>query len=460
MRFDGAQVPARATVTRATLRVYSNVSLNGSLVVHPQTNAWVESTATLANTPGWDPTQLATSTRLTKGAYATAVLPVSTVALGGTFSVGLSTTAGLQASLASREAVNRPQLVVEYSTTTADPTPTLGPPPPPPPSPPPPVAPVATVETAPLPAGGTFDGGDISDDSAIWADPADPSRSVVVGDSKDPATGGIAVYDLSGAVLQFRPDGRIGNVDVRTDFPLGGRSAVLIGADNRSNDTLTFWELDPVTRTLSIVGAGTTTMPGNYGFCLYRSPATGAVSAFVTATSGVVEQYQLSGETGQVVATEVRTFDVGGQTEGCVADDGLGRVYFGEEDIGIWRYDAEPSGGSTRVSVDRTGAGRLAADVEGLTIAYGPGGTGYLFASSQGDSTVVMYDRVSGAFVRKFNVGGSGTVDAVTSTDGIDVTTRSAGPGFEAGLLVVHDQTNTGAVNSNLKYVPLAQLLP
>lgn len=49
----------------------------------------------------------------------------------------------------------------------------------------------------------------------------------------------------------------------------------------------------------------------------------------------------------------------------------------------------------------------------------------------------------------------NGTIDYVTGTDGVDVTTSNAGPRFEQGLLIVHDEANPGGTTSNLKYVPL-----
>jgi 3-phytase len=316
---------------------------------------------------------------------------------------------------------------------------------------------VAAVETDPLPRGS----GDVSDDSAIWVDAASPSRSVVFGDSKDTRSGGIAVYGLDGTLLQFRPDGRIGNVDVRGDFPLGDRRAVLVGANDRSDDTLLFWEYDPATRHLSapVTAGPIRTQHDNYGFCLYRSPTSGKVYGFVDQSGGgQVRQYELDGSSGRVTATQVRSFDIGGQTEGCVADDETGQVYFGEEDVAIWQYGAEPGDGTARTAVDRVG-GHVEADIEGMAIAHGPGGSGYLLVSSQGDSRIVAYQRGSHAFVRSFRVHGSGEVDAVSSTDGLDVTTADLGPRFPHGLLVVHDGDNDGGRTSNLKFVPLQEAL-
>jgi len=157
-----------------------------------------------------------------------------------------------------------------------------------------------------------------------------------------------------------------------------------------------------------------------------------------------------------VSARKVRSFDVGGQVEGCVADDTLRALYIGEEDRGIWRYGAEPGAGKRRRLVDSTGGGgHLHADVEGLTLAYGRNGTGQLIASSQGDSTFAVYRREgANAFVRRFTVGAARGIDEVKATDGIDATTANLGPRYSRGLFVAQDGRNDSG-NQNFKLVPL-----
>jgi 3-phytase len=219
--------------------------------------------------------------------------------------------------------------------------------------------------------------------------------------------------------------------------------------------------LDPATRQLTPVTTDISTLSPNYGFCMYHSPHSGKVYAFVSQEGGgQFEQYELVDAGGRVDARKVRTFDIGSQSEGCVADDELGHLYVAEEEVGIWKYGAEPTAGAARSRVDRIGGGHLVADVEGLTLAYGTDRTGYLLASSQGDSAIAVYDRAAGnAFVKRFSIAGNGGIDAVSETDGIDVTSANAGPGFEHGLLVAHDAANSDARTSNLKYVPLNQIL-
>ena len=79
------------------------------------------------------------------------------------------------------------------------------------------------------------------------------------------------------------------------------------------------------------------------GFCMYHSPISGKYYAFVTSSSGEVEQWEMfDNGSGKVDATLVRIFDVGGHTEGCVADDEYAVFYAAEEAVGIWKYGAEP----------------------------------------------------------------------------------------------------------------------
>ena len=66
----------------------------------------------------------------------------------------------------------------------------------------------AVVETTPVPSWG-----DAADDPAIWVHPSDPALSVVIATDKK---SGIAVYDLSGAQLQFRAAARVNEFETPT----------------------------------------------------------------------------------------------------------------------------------------------------------------------------------------------------------------------------------------------------
>lgn len=304
----------------------------------------------------------------------------------------------------------------------------------------------ATAETAPVPHAG-----DAADDAAIWVHPTDPALSTVIGTDK---LGGLAVYDLAGRQLAYHADSTPNNVDIRYDFPLGGRRETIVVTSDTTADALRVYRVDPATRGLVHVSARTLSVGiGLYGLCMYRSPVSGKHYVFDSDSSGNLQQWELFDNAGKVDARKVRQLDVGSTAEGCVADDETGALYLAEEDVAIWRYDAEPTGGTARSQVDAVGAGRLVADIEGLSLYYATGGAGYLIASSQGSSAFAVYDRrPPNSPVTTFTIG-AGAMDAVTYTDGLDVLSTPLGSRFPEGVLVVQDDRNDGA-NQNYKLVP------
>jgi 3-phytase len=311
----------------------------------------------------------------------------------------------------------------------------------------------ATVETDPVPHGG-----DAADDPAIWVNAADPSKSTIIGTDKQ---GGLAVYDLSGKQLQYLPDGLMDNVDLRDGFMLGGQKTAIVTASNRRDNSIAIYKVNPQTRLLEPAAARVVKHGINiYGNCMYSSAKNGKLYYFGTSKSGDVEQFELfDNGSGKVDAKSVRRFKVGSVVEGCVADDELGHFYVAEEAVGVWKYGAEPDAGTTRTQVDKTGSGHLVADVEGLAIAYGADGKGYLMVSSQGNYSYVVYRREgNNEFVKKFRVGNGSAIDGAEETDGLDVTTANLGPAFPNGLFVVQDGFNDKG-NQNFKLVPLQAII-
>ncbi len=308
------------------------------------------------------------------------------------------------------------------------------------------------AETKPVPHSG-----DAADDPAIWLHPDDPARSTIIGTDK---RGGMAVYDLRGRELQYLAHGKLNNVDLRAGFAFGGRRVTLVAASNRSRDTVALYRVDERTRRLAAIGSFKTAIDV-YGLCMYRSSGTGDVHVIVNSEGGrgTVEQYRVRARGHRVAARLVRSFDVGSQAEGCVADDALGDLYIGEEKRGIWRYGAEPTAGGARSLVDSTGRdGHLRPDVEGLALAEGPGGSGFLIASSQGDDTFAAYRREGdNAYVGSFRIGAAGGIDDVEQTDGIAVTTTPLGHRFPQGVFVAHDGRN-GREHQNFKLVRWRQV--
>jgi 3-phytase len=308
----------------------------------------------------------------------------------------------------------------------------------------------ATLETAPVP---TAD--DTADDACIWVHPTDAALSTIIGTNKN-VGGGLHVFDLEGREIQFTAGGRMNNVDIRYNFPLGGEMVALVTAGERSQNTLAIYKVNPETRHLESVAARNIPLGLEevYGSCMYRSPVNGRYYAIVNDKNGRIEQYHLfDNGAGAVDGELVRTLAVPSQPEGCVADDILALLYVGEEEGGIWKFGAEPTDPVEGNMVDRVG-NHMVPDVEGLTIYYADDSTGYLIASSQGNNTYVIYTRQgTNDYMGTFRIADGETIDGTSETDGIDVTNFSLGPRFPTGLFIAQDGDNPGA-NQNFKCVP------
>ena len=331
----------------------------------------------------------------------------------------------------------------------------------------------ALAETAPV-----VDACDAADDPAVWVNESNPEASLIVATNK---VRGFVVYRLDGAVVSTSDVGRVNNVDLRAGVDLGTEQAIVVAATNRTTRTIDVLALDPDRGDLTpLLETPLTPDFGAepYGLCLYRPAASGELYVFANDLDGAVEQWQLDPDgAGGLTGSRVRSWAVGTQTEGCVADDANGWLFIGEEEVGIWRYDAAPEASeSERVAVDRVGVGEprgghLSASVEGLSIYSPPGGgphDGFLVASSQGNDTYVVYDRAPPHTYRgTFRVGGSagagGTVDGAEDTDGLQIVSTPLGPRYPMGLLVVQDGSNrapdASEANQNFKLVSWGDVL-
>jgi 3-phytase len=299
--------------------------------------------------------------------------------------------------------------------------------------------------------------GDAADDPAIWVDRNNPSRSVVIGTDKKL---GLNVYDLKGKRLQVVPDGRMNNVDLRDGFLLGGKPTTVVAATNRTTKSISLYRLDHTTRQLTSIADGTleSGLEDPYGLCMYHSAKTGDFYVLANdSVDGKLRQWKLIDRNGKAGIELVRDIAVGSQAEGCAADDELGNLFVAEEDVGLWKYSAEPNGGDTRTAVDKTEGGNLTADAEGVSIYYGTDGKGFVILSNQGEDNYAVYRREgANEFVGKFHVVANETlgIDGSSETDGLDVVSAPLGADLPMGLLVVQDGRNLmPAERQNFKYV-------
>jgi 3-phytase len=296
---------------------------------------------------------------------------------------------------------------------------------------------------------------DAADDPAIWIHPSHPESSLVICTDK---RGGLIACSFDGIRRQLVSDrSRPDNVDVIYGFPLGGRRTDLALAGCRPRNSqpgVKVWAIDSTgaisdateNEVIPVFGG---TDP--YGTCLYHSARDGAFYFFVTNKEGQIEQYRLedAGD-GKVAGTRVRSFSVGSIAEGCVADDEQGQLYLSEEQVGIWKFGAEPDAPTQGQLVERVGEHGLTADVEGLTLYYATNGLGYLIASSQGSNTFLIYERGGdNRYVLTIDPR-DGPIKKVAHTDGITVISTPISRQFPKGVFIVQDGTDRG-VGQNFK---------
>lgn len=298
--------------------------------------------------------------------------------------------------------------------------------------------------------------GDAADDPAIWI-ASNPEDSLIIATAKH---GGLYVFDLRGEIVQIIRSGRPNNVDLRPDFRWVESTTTIVGASDRSDNSIMLWRLDDATGRLDKEPAARipTGFGEIYGFCLGRKGADIIVVATDKNTGDVGVWRIFHSAADRLEAEQISSFSLGSITEGCVVDDARGVFFVAEEMHGIWKISLDDVDGSQRQLVDTVGVGgHLAADVEGLSLWTGAGEAGYLVASVQGESRFAVYDRDGTHTYRgSFRVGasGDGTADRVTGTDGLDVTSSYLGPDFPQGLLVVQDDDNTHPVTTkNFKLV-------
>ena len=290
---------------------------------------------------------------------------------------------------------------------------------------------IAVAETAPV---GTA-AADAADDPAIWRNPVDPAKSLIVATDKK---AGLHVYGLGGASKSFDPAGRLNNVDL---VDMGARGVIVVASDR--NDVraakLRLYRLDTEAAKLIPLGAVDGGKGEAYGVCLWLRGD--ALHAFSVLKDGTIEEFRLdlpesAGETARSVPVITRKLPT--QTEGCVADPRDGTLYVGEEDVGVWRYAAGSAQGTLVAKADGQ---QLVMDTEGLALITDGDRGGYLVVSSQGDNAYALYRLPGMEPAGRFRIA-AGQFGATSETDGIALMGGSFGADYPAGLFVAQDGDN------------------
>ncbi|MEM6908591.1 MAG: phytase [Pseudomonadota bacterium] len=298
----------------------------------------------------------------------------------------------------------------------------------------------ARAETKPV---GTANA-DAADDPAIWRDPVNPAKSLIVGTDK---RAGLYVYDLAGKELSFLEAPGLNNVDLVTIekvFP------VVLASDRADLETahITVALLNPINAEMGVIERIEVGPGEGYGICAGPVAQDRSFSVFSAPKNGIIYETRLSeGEKGALEHVTKTLTTVPSQPEGCVVDPRTGTLYIGEEAAGIWAIDIETGDKSL---IARTGTGMLVPDVEGLALAPEGETGGYLVASSQGDNAFAVYRLPDYAPLGRFRIA-KGEFGSVEETDGIELDPGALGPDFPGGVFIAQDGINeAGAQNFKL----------
>lgn len=308
--------------------------------------------------------------------------------------------------------------------------------------------------------------GDDADDPAIWVNPEDGAKSLILGTNKTAAPqGAVVVFGMDGKKRQTiagldRPN----NIDVEYGLMLGGKSVDIAVATERLQGQLRVFAIAADGSGISDVTSlgntkvftdrkGEKTAPMGIG--LYKRPRDGAMFAVVAPKDGPREgylgQYRLEDDgAGKVKATFVRyfgRFSGAGEIEAVAVDDTLGHVYYSDEGDGTHKYGADPEGADAGKELAHFNRGAFRGDREGIAIYARADGTGYIVCTDQimGNSEyhIVKREGEPGrphdhSHVVKIVRGGA------DETDGLDATSANLGGRFANGAMVA---MNSGGKN-------------
>jgi 3-phytase len=295
-----------------------------------------------------------------------------------------------------------------------------------------------------------------TDDPAIWINPNDIKKSLILGTDKN-RDGGLYVFDLNGNILKDKivsPLKRPNNVDVEYGLLLKEEPVDIAVVTERLTHKLRVFRLPdmaPVDNGGIEVFEGQTGINERdlMGISLYRRQKDGAVFAIVgrkTGPSGsYLWQYLLHDDgSGKVEATLVRKFGLFSgkkEIEAIAVDDALGYIYYSDEGVGVRKFYADPSMGDKQLAL--FGTEGFKEDHEGISIYSETPETGYILVSDQSANEFHIFPRQGTSSDPHSHPLLKVVKLATLDSDGSEVTSIPLGKLFPKGLFVAMSTDRT-----------------
>lgn len=283
-----------------------------------------------------------------------------------------------------------------------------------------------------------------TDDPAIWINPADASKSLIVGTDKE-TNGGIYVFDLEGKIVNKvtglqRPN----NIDIAYGLKLNGKPTDIAVFTERETNRIRIFSM-PDLKPLDNGGIDVfveEALRDPMGVALYTRPGDGAIFAIVgrkTGPSGsYLWQYQLEDQgAGIVKGTVVRKFGAFSgkkEIESIAVDNENGYIYYSDEGAGVHKYYADVNKGNQELAF--FGSKDFKSDVEGISIYKTSEKDGYLLISDQQANRFSIYSRSGSAGNPHQHVRLASIPFSTLESDGSDITSVNLGIRFPKGVFV------------------------
>ncbi|MBX2843115.1 MAG: phytase [Flammeovirgaceae bacterium] len=295
-----------------------------------------------------------------------------------------------------------------------------------------------------------------TDDPAIWINPTDISKSMILGTDKGDdfdKNATLLAYDLDGKIIKEKSISgltRVNNVDIAYGFQVNGKPTDIALVTERGRDLLRIFSIPAMN---AIDNGGIPVFDGEeikspMGIATYHSPVSDKFYAIISRKSGesgsYLWQYELIEQKGKVSAKLVRKFgkfEGGKEIESIAVDEELGFIYYSDEGKGVRKYQAEPELGNEELALFATED--FTDDHEGISIYKFPDGTGYILVSDQQANQFHIFPR-GGVQENPHQHNLLKVVKVSTNeSDGSEITYHSFNGKFPGGLFVAMSDDKT-----------------
>ncbi|NRF38744.1 phytase [Pedobacter foliorum] len=294
-----------------------------------------------------------------------------------------------------------------------------------------------------------------SDDPAIWVNPEDPSKSLVIGTDKD-ENGGLYVFDLKGKIIKDKTVKglkRPNNVDIAYGLVLGGKKVDIAVATERMTHKLRVFSLPDMK---PIDNGGLPVFEGEtgemyrdlMGIALYTNPQ-GQIYAVAGRKTGPKDgsylwQYLLEDDgSGKLKATLKRKFGKYSgkkEIEAIAVDNELGYIYYSDEQFGVRKYYADPAKGNEELALFAKEG--FTEDNEGISIYKTSDSTGYILVSDQSANHFQVFTREGDKSPNNHPMITSIKV-STNQSDGSDIYSKPLNDDFKHGIFVAMSDNKT-----------------